>query len=297
MKNIFLRFTIFYAVLLCAGSAFAQNPNDSDECAHLRPWRSYNPQTLLEYPQQYDSLRKYIELCANDPLSFHAFTSTTADVQEYPKGDTTRFDRYRDWLISVLNLNTMDPFYFCGDLEAIMGTYAYGKWKIPNAGIAIMEYLLTNPYCNSEGLRDMYNNSIRSRHDSWKTRHDDGNMTPEDTVLPSLEKLGLDFLPKNDVHGPVSPLPSQHLIAFSASENPFRNETKLRFALNRMAYVTIDIFDELGRPFYGTGTGRTFETGDHELVVDGASLPSGTLYARISTGFGEVKTVKLVHEK
>ena len=33
------------------------------------------------------------------------------------------------------------------------------------------------------------------------------------------------------------------------------------------------------------------------MHIDGKNLPSGTLYARISTGFGEVKTVKLVHDK
>ena len=35
----------------------------------------------------------------------------------------------------------------------------------------------------------------------------------------------------------------------------------------------------------------------HRVYLDGNSLPSGTLYGRISTGFGEVKTVKLVHEE
>ncbi|MEP7233933.1 MAG: hypothetical protein ABI778_01435 [Ignavibacteriota bacterium] len=122
--------------------------------------------------------------------------------------------------------------------------------------------------------------------------------------LPTLDSLGLDLLLKAGVTSSISLLPSHCLGSFSASKNPFRNEMKLRFTLTRMAYITIDIFDELGKSYYGSaegspwrGTGRPFETGDHELVIDGGSLPSGTLYARISTGFGEVKTVKLVHEK
>ncbi len=290
--------------MLCAASAFGQNPqpmavliDTTSECATLRPWRGVSPQTEQDYAQQYDSLRKYIELCAIEQLSFHAFTSLISDCQYTNITDTTRFDRFREWCKSVLYLNTTESDYFCADLEAIATTYFYGKWKIPNAALAIFEYLANNHNCNSEGLQQEIKDNIRSRHDTWKTLHDGGDTTAEDTVLPSLEKLGLGFLLKQDVHGPVSPLPSQYLTSFTASQNPFKGETKLRFTLNRMAYITIDIFDELGRPYYGNGDGRTFEAGDQEVPIDGRSLPSGSLYARISTGFGEVKTVKLVHEK
>ena len=177
-------------LLLCETPAFAQVP---DSCANLRPWRSYSPQSSEEYSQQYDSLRKYIESCPNNEGSFHAFTKTTADVQEYLPYDTLRYDRYRDWLISVLYLNTTEPYYFCACVEAIAGTYVFGKAAIPNAWLAVVKYLLDNPICNQEGLKDSYNNTLRSRHDTWVSRGSDPKV-PEDTVLPSLDKLGLGLL-------------------------------------------------------------------------------------------------------
>jgi hypothetical protein len=299
MKNNLLNIAIGCCLFFsCTASVFAQNIDTSSRCDKLRPWRGASPQTQSDYKQSFDSVRKYIELCANDPGSSHAFSTLSADCYYYAPDDTNRFDRFRDWCISVLYLNTTDPYYFCADLQSIMGTYGYGKWKIQNAALAIAEYLATNPYCNDDGLHTFINNTIRSRHDSWLTLYNDGDTSAkEDTTLPSLDSLGLGFLLKGSVTPSTGTLPSQYLASFTASENPFITETKLRFVLNRMAYITIDIFDELGRPVYGEGSGRTYDVGSHEITIDGNTIPSGTLYARISTGFGEVKTVKLVHEK
>ncbi|MBS1904774.1 MAG: T9SS type A sorting domain-containing protein [Bacteroidetes bacterium] len=90
---------------------------------------------------------------------------------------------------------------------------------------------------------------------------------------------------------------SGFLSSFTGSPNPFTKETELTYVLNRMTYVTVAIYDELGRMVWGDGKGRSLDAGTHTIDIDGASLPSGTLYARISTGFGEVKTVKLVHQE
>jgi hypothetical protein len=84
---------------------------------------------------------------------------------------------------------------------------------------------------------------------------------------------------------------------FSAFPNPSFSETTLMFTLNHTSYVTIVVYDELGRLVWGDGKGSSLEAGTHVIHLDGSALPSGTLYARIATGFGEVKTVKLVHEK
>jgi len=89
---------------------------------------------------------------------------------------------------------------------------------------------------------------------------------------------------------------SAFLNSFTSSPNPFTISTKLNFVLNRMTYVTIEVYDLLGNKVFGN-TGKSYEAGSYEINLDGSTLPTGTLYARISTGFGEVKTVKLVHEK
>jgi hypothetical protein len=64
-----------------------------------------------------------------------------------------------------------------------------------------------------------------------------------------------------------------------------------------MAYIQLAIYDVIGRLVWGDGRGSSLEAGEHTVHIDGTKLLSGTLYARISTGFGEVRTVKLVHEK
>jgi hypothetical protein len=94
----------------------------------------------------------------------------------------------------------------------------------------------------------------------------------------------------------VSERSNDYLNSLTTSPNPFTAKITLKFTLNRMAYTTIAIYDELGRLVWGDGRGSSLEAGLHTVHIDGKDLPHGTLYARISTGFGEVKTVKLVHE-
>ncbi|MDP4221601.1 MAG: T9SS type A sorting domain-containing protein, partial [Bacteroidota bacterium] len=86
------------------------------------------------------------------------------------------------------------------------------------------------------------------------------------------------------------------LASFTSSPNPFIKQTALQFTLTRMTYITIAVYDELGRLVWGDGKGSSLSAGTHSILIDGSSLPQGTVYARISTGFGEVRTVKLVHE-
>jgi hypothetical protein len=102
----------------------------------------------------------------------------------------------------------------------------------------------------------------------------------------------LTFLPTSGIH-PSEP-ENVFLSSLTSSPNPFKNETHLRFHLNRVAYTTICVYDVLGHQVWGDGKGRTYEAGDHEIGVEGASLPEGSLYARIETGFGEVRTIKLL---
>ena len=97
-------------------------------------------------------------------------------------------------------------------------------------------------------------------------------------------------------HTSVSEKSNSFLNSFTSSPNPFTSETKLNFTLNRMTYVTIEVYDLLGNKVFGNA-GRSYEAGSYEINLDGSTIPTGTFYARISTGFGEVKTVKLVHEK
>ena len=88
---------------------------------------------------------------------------------------------------------------------------------------------------------------------------------------------------------------SNPINSFITRPNPFTTEANLDFTLSGNAYVQLAIYDELGRLVWGDGEGSSSEKGEHSIYIDGRSLPGGTLYARISTGFGQVKTLKLVH--
>ena len=270
--------------MLGAKMSFAQASYDT--CIRLKDWQYIHPQSAQEAQKIYDSLRLYIEKCATDDNSYEAFLSVDGAVQRYAT-DTTRFDRYRDWLISVLYLNTTNPAYFCACVGSIAGTYQYGKYNATLAGMAVLKY-------------------VRQYHpECWGTNSDKGITKDsiyalehglDPTHLPTLEQLGLGFLLTHQAVSPSTALPSIYLASFTSTPNPFKAETTLSFELNRMAYVTVEVFDPLGRKVWGDDHGYSLDKGIHTAHLDGAKLSSGSYYARISTGFGEVKTVKLVKE-
>ncbi|HET9137275.1 MAG TPA: T9SS type A sorting domain-containing protein, partial [Candidatus Kapabacteria bacterium] len=212
------------------------------------------------------------------------FSSIDGSVQRY-SADTNRYDLYRAWLISVLYLNTTNPQYFCRVMGSIANTFQSGKYFVIGK-FSVLNYLRKNhSECWNQSSEDSYKN------DSTQLALQGFDLTH----LPPLDSLGLGFLLKSSTPSPTT-IGRNYLASFTSSPNPFKNETHLRFHLNRMAYTTIGIYDVLGHQVWGDGNGRSLEAGDHEVVVDGSLLPEGSLYARIETGFGEVRTVKLVKE-
>jgi hypothetical protein len=257
----------------------------SDTCAHLKQWVGESPNDEATYKLQYDTLRQYIEKCAvSDPVSWGAFGYLTSAVQ-FMSADTNRFLPYRAWLISVLHLNTIQEEYFCACMGEIAATFQWGEYAYLGR-LAVLNYLRTyHRECWSSTMDKQYvNDSIYDYQAGY-----------DPTKLPPLDSIGLGFLLKSSTPLPTT-VGGNYLASFTSSPNPFKNETHLRFHLNRMAYTTIGVYDVLGHQVWGDGKGRTYEAGDHEIAVEGASLPEGSLYARIETGFGEVKTVKLVKE-
>jgi hypothetical protein len=257
-----------------------------DTCQHLKQWVAVTPINDQEMAKlQYDTLRLYMERCAlSDQYSWAVFGHITSSVQ-LMSPDTNRFDPYRTWLISVLYLNTVQYEYFCACMGAIAGTYRYGKNKVLG-GLAVMNYLRTNHHeCWGSGDEKGYAQDSAAAFQSGY----------DPTHLPPLDSLGLGFLLKSGTPSPTT-VGGNYLTSFTSSPNPFKSETHLRFHLNRMAYTVIGIYDVLGHQVWGDGKGRSLDIGDHEVMIDGRLLPEGSLYARIETGFGEVRTVKLVKE-
>jgi hypothetical protein len=259
-------------------------PPWTDTCAHFKSWGAFIAQNQADAQMQYDSLHIYIEKCAvSDNTSWRAFGKIDA-ANQFRSDDSNRYPQYRAWLISVLYLNTIQPAYFCSCLGSIANTY-----QKANEFLSVWNYMRHNqPECWSTGM------DIQYSQDSASAAH----RGEDPTHLIPLDSLGLGFLLK----GAVTPItgssfPSEYITSFTSSPNPFNNATALQFTLSRVTYTTIGIYDELGRLVWGDGRGASLEAGEHTIQLDATNFPSGTLYARISTGFGEVKTVKLVHEK
>ena len=272
-----------------------QDTSVMDSCTRLGMWLGANPSTQEYFQIQYDSLRAYIEHCAMVDGAYEAFNVMTGDVANIDLQDTTRYDVFRSWLLSVLYLNP-NPIYFCSCVEAISHTYDAGEYHhVPNAALAVLKFLIDDSNCVSPGLIAVYDNSLVSIHDSWL---EGDTSKPQDTTLPPLDSIGLGILLQHPAGVlPATELPQTYLTSVTTSPNPFKQETELQFTLSRMAYITVEVYDLLGRKVWGDDHGYSLDAGLHTVQIDGTYFPSGTLYARISTGFGEVQTVKLVHEQ
>jgi hypothetical protein len=258
-----------------------QSESWTDTCIHLKEFESLRPNDEAGYQVQYDTLKLYVETCApSDCNAADAFGKLDA-ANQFRSNDTNRYSQYRKWLISILYLNKSCEDYFCSVIGAIQTTYQ----KTVEV-LAIMNYMRTfHPNCWGAADQKQYSeDSITAKNSGHDPTH-----------LPSLESLGLGFLLKNNIAPSASGIGTNYLSSFSSSPNPFTSETKLHFALNAKGSITIEVYDLLGKKVYGVA-GKSYEAGSYEINLDGKDLPHGTLYARISTGFGEVKTVKLVHE-
>ncbi|MDP4218973.1 MAG: T9SS type A sorting domain-containing protein [Bacteroidota bacterium] len=206
---------------------------------------------------------------------------------QFMSDDPARFDDYRAWLISVLDVNKTCEDYFCSCVSAMSSTYQNGKY-VPLAHLSVLNYLRQyHPNCWGAGDDKGY--GYDSAADS---RVNINGYTVNN--LPPLDSIGLGFL----LDKSKAPHPSESVASasFTSSPNPFTNVLTLAFTLDQVEHVDLAIYDILGHVVWGDDNGLPFEAGTHTITVDGKSLPHGTLYARISTGFGEVKTVKLVHE-
>lgn len=76
--------------------------------------------------------------------------------------------------------------------------------------------------------------------------------------------------------------------------NPFNPTTTIRFSLPQATQLKITLYNMLGEQVKTLAEG-TFETGYHKIVVDAASLPSGTYIYRLeSSDFVQVKKMILL---
>ncbi len=289
------------AIFFCTGSVFGQkekmNPQSVDSCKLLFNLANAYEENNM-YQECYDTARKFIETCPSYVESWKAFTFTDAGIRGSNVDDTSRYRKYRSWLVSVLFLNTIDPYYFCGCMASISGTYLFSEHnRFPNAPSSIYRWMQAHHLCPifKWGVSD--SNSMDKNHREWIGSGDSAKGKPFDTTMNTMAELGLGFLDSLTfgVHPTKTP-PSIYLSDLNISPNPSHGLVTAKYSLARQGFIQFTVFDALGRVIWSRAGESEFE-GTHELPIDLRSAPSGTYYVRIEAGFGEVKTVKLIHEK
>ena len=76
--------------------------------------------------------------------------------------------------------------------------------------------------------------------------------------------------------------------------NPFNSTTKIRFALPKKEYVTLEIYNMLGQKLY-TLLKQEMNAGYHQVQFDGSSLSSGIYFYSIQAGtFRDMKKLILL---
>jgi len=289
---------------LMQGASEVLGPNYYNDsiCQELRGY-GIGLKVEKRYKESYDSLRSYVEHCYWTNLAASTFPSITGAAQSLPEGNE-KWINYREWLKSVLYLNTVDPMYYCQDVDAILSSFQY---KDPKRGIdingaaAVAKYIIESNKCPdlSKNLGRRYSESRQEQYDRWRdTVKVDTNLYKLDTTLPSLEEIDLEILRGlNGVDSKPYTLNGSALGVLTSSNNPFRNETELSLKVNKLAYIRFEVFNELGQIVIGEGSGKVYEPGKHRFVLNGSSLNSGVYYVRFSTLRDEVKTIKLRHIK
>jgi hypothetical protein len=88
----------------------------------------------------------------------------------------------------------------------------------------------------------------------------------------------------------LHPLPTFHLV--QNYPNPFNSTTEISFSLLRTDYVTLKVYDVLGRELRTLVDGR-LTAGEHQVMWDATGLPSGVYLCRLEAG-GMAQTRKMV---
>jgi hypothetical protein len=267
-----------------------------DVCTRLRTDGHYDIQSGL-YEQANDTLRLYIEKCANQAGSSYEFSELNSAVQ-FMSNDNNRWLDYRTWLKKVLYLN-VDTLYYCGDVNSILTTFNYVRptqgidW---NGSIAVIDYLLQNHRCPdaSSLLLKLRTGTRDDQVQTWRDTVKDSSKTPIDTSAVTLEQLDLQILRGSQFAVMPSKGLPKGLGDLFATKNPFTDETTLVTTISDATMLKLEVYDLLGKKLYEEN--RFLSAGDVRWILNGKILPEGSIYARISTVNGEVKTIKLMRQ-
>jgi hypothetical protein len=307
MKRILqhLTVTIILIFALSVRDGISQSNFDSTDCSDLA-WATYYLAGGDDYQKMYDSARYVIEHCymynSFPPIHIWGFFGEATSGVQYLSSDPNRWPPYRDWLKKVLYYN-MDTSYYCEDVVAISSSMQYfnaERGYDMNGALAILKFLMDSNRCSSfftDSFNNIWKNTRKAQLNTWRDTSRDPAHNPLDTTLPTLEDLDLQILRGPQyaaVKNAFTPSTNTKLEYLTVSDNPFKNETTLRFGLADAEYMKLEIYDMLRNKIYSDS--QLFTGGDEEWRIEGKGILHGALFARLATMGGEVKTVKLMHE-
>jgi hypothetical protein len=105
--------------------------------------------------------------------------------------------------------------------------------------------------------------------------------------------IGFDVESVTGVTPIVSNIPDKYSLAQNYP-NPFNPNTIIRFQIKDSRFVTLKVFDELGREIKSL-VNEKLNAGEYETTFDGSNLPSGVYFYKLTAGnFSEVKRMMLI---
>src|ERR1700722_8633451 len=171
-------------------------------------------------------LMEYIETCYDTTESWQAFVDISGAIAN---PSPTTFSNYREWLKSVLWLNTIDPLYYCTCVQSIFESYqGTDAGRNLNAELSVLEFLDSSNRCPMENVNDknLEGQLLAMRHQIWldtvKNFHN-GDTTdfPEDTTIPTIDEIGLSILRAPPAGVQNDTTLTSGISNLTASNNPF----------------------------------------------------------------------------
>lgn len=163
--------------------------------------------------------------------------------------------------------------------------------KITWRGWKLFEWQLNDPTKTGTWLGNGQLDLPLYRIDSFQMTDDAGAVPSGRLYLDNMRVVKKTEVIVTNIQNDVIP-PSE----FSVRQNypnPFNPATTITFSLPGSSSVTVEVFNSLGELSAVLLEAESLEAGNHTTVFHAASLPSGTYFVRVTTGFG-IKTIKAI---
>jgi hypothetical protein len=274
--------------------------SSSNSCQSSVNWGRNNYQSVETAPFVIDTMEKYIQTCANNDSTYLLGLNLLLGAAGWTS-EPNLWQSLRSFLESVMGRDNSQT-WLCSILGGIATTYEDQTPPDFNDAVTVVDYIICCAPCidpdsiaKSSFWRERAN--LRNNEDLlFQDTVTDSIATPIDTTEPSMHDLGLDSLVKAFGELGVQNANVENIITnATAYPNPAGEGTVLSFGITKEAYVSIELFNELGQEVATQGFQNVMAPGNHEVPLSMRDLPSGTYYARIQTYSG-IQTVKVMKE-